>query len=49
MTLLDLIDLSSRVQKLEEMKSRRVISDMQPSNWPQNIDEELKEGMITAE
>ena len=49
MTLLDIIDLSSRIQKLEEMKSHRVIPDMQPSNWAQNIDEELKEGMMMAE
>ena len=31
------------------MKSRHVIPDMQPSNWPHNIDEELKEGMMMAE
>ena len=49
MILLDIIDFSSRIQKLEEIKSRRVIPDMQPSNWPQNIDEELKEGMMMAE
>ena len=31
------------------MKSHHVIPDMQPSNWPQNIDEELKEGIMMAE
>ena len=49
LTLLDMIDLSSRVQKLEELKSRSVNPDIQPRNWPQNIDVELKEGMMMAE
>ena len=44
-----MIDLSSRVQKLEELKSRGVNPDIQPRNWPQNIDVELKEGMMMAE
>lgn len=44
-----MIDLSSRVQKLEELKSRGVNPDIQPPNWPQNIDVELKEGMMMAE
>ena len=49
LTLLDMIDLSSRVQKLEELKSRGVNPDIQPPNWPQDIDVELKEGMMMAE
>lgn len=49
LTLLDMIDLSSRVQKLEELKSRGVNPDIQPQNWPQDIDVELKEGMMMAE
>lgn len=44
-----MIDLSSRVQKLEELKSRGVNPDIQPPNWPQDIDLELKEGMMMAE
>lgn len=44
-----MIDLSSRVQKLEEIKLRGVNPDVQPPNWPQDIDVELKEGMIMAE
>ena len=44
-----MIDLSSRVQKLEELKSRGVNPDIQPPNWPQDIDVELKEGMMMAE
>ena len=49
LTLLDMINLSSRVQKLEELKSRGVNPDIQPQNWPQDIDVELKEGMMMAE
>lgn len=49
LTLLDMIDLSSRVQKLEELKLRGVNPDIQPPNWPQDIDVELKEGMMMAE
>ena len=43
-----MIDLSSRVQKLEELKSRGVNPDIQLLNWPQDIDAELKEGMMMA-
>ena len=49
LTLLDMIDLSSRVQNLEELKSCGVNPDIQPPNWPQDIDVEFKEGMMMAE
>ena len=50
LTLLDMIDFSSSVQKLEELKSRGVSSDrIHSQNWPRDVDGELKEGMMMAE
>ena len=51
LSLLDMIDFSGRVQKLEELKLgvEKEAQDMQLPQWPQNIDDELKAGMIMAE
>ena len=51
LSLLDMLDLSGRVQKLEELKLRveKEAQDIQPPRWPENIDDELKAGMIMAE
>ena len=48
--MLDMLDLASRVQKLEELKLgiRKEVQDMKLPNWSENIDE-LKAGMIMAE
>ena len=42
-----MIDLSSRVQKLEELKLHLLNPGIQPMNWPQDM--ELKEGMMMVE
>ena len=51
MSMLDMLDLASRVQKLEELKLgvRKQVQDMKLPNWSENIDDELKAGMIMAE
>ena len=51
MSMLDMLDLTSRVQKLEELKLgvRKEVQDMKLPNWSENIDDELKAGMIMAE
>ena len=51
MSILDMLDLASRVQKLEELKLgvRKDVQDVKLPNWPENIDDELKAGMIMAE
>lgn len=50
MSMLDMLDLASRVQKLEELKLgiRKEVQDMKLPNWSENIDE-LKAGMIMEE
>ena len=49
--MLDVLDLTSRVRKLEELKLgvRKEVQDMKLPNWSENIDDELKAGMIMAE
>ena len=51
LSLPDMLDLSGRVKKLEERKLgvEKEAQDIQPSQWPENIDNELKAGMIMAE
>lgn len=51
MSMLDMLYLASRVQKLEELKLgvRKEVQDMKLPNWSENIDDELKAGMIMAE
>lgn len=51
LSILDMLDLASRVQKLEELKLgvRKDVQDVKLPNWPENIDDELKAGMIMAE
>ena len=51
LSMLDMLDLAGRVQKLEELKLgvSKDAQDMQLPNWPENIDDELKAGMIMAE
>ena len=51
LSLLDKMHFSGRVQKLEELKLgvEKEDQDMQLPQWPQNIDDELKAGMIMAE
>lgn len=49
--MLDMLDLASRVQKLEELKLgvRKEAQDMQLPNWPENINDGLKASMTMAE
>ena len=48
LAMLDMLDLASRVQKLE-VRVRKEVQDMKLPNWSENIDDELKAGMIMAE
>lgn len=48
---MSLLDLSGRVKQLEELKLgvEKEAQDIQPPQWPENIDDEPKAGMTMAE
>ena len=46
--MLDMLDLASRLEELK-LGVRKEVQDMKLPNWSENIDDELKAGMIMAE
>ena len=48
MSMLDMLDLASRLEELK-LGVRKEVQDMKLPNWSENIDDELKAGMIMAE
>lgn len=46
--MLDMLDLASRLEELK-LGVKKEVQDMKLPNWSENIDDELKAGMIMAE